>query len=338
MMKTIFDQKLKVKPDRLKGKAAAVSVIEMPPYQTLIEIAEGTPLEETAYFEMFIQRGNSPAQAKGYVELFLGKNGRAENSSWQPRISANIDGQGNIILNSGYEDAAIAARLNIPEVEVEIVSRSPLWEDLVTRLYNVRGERFSYQPVFPEQEHPEFQTWNFARGRERAQLISEDVGSLDGQSWLDVGSLTGFQSRMLERCGAKVMGVEMHAPYVEIAQLLNQVQGTNVQYEKQKLRQWLAQNKRTFDGVLCLSIIHNIAQMGDPKGAKNALKSLSKLSPVMYFDIGQANEGEKVTGSGLDLREDNLRQFITGNSDYSRVEIIGRERSYCGRALLKLSR
>lgn len=333
----VFDDKLKADPSKLKGRERLVEVREMPPFITLNEVDNGAKIEDTSYYKMFIQRGNTPEDARKYVNRFLKKRQEAAATGNFGAVSVSIDSHGNLIINRGYENSAIAAKY-VSELEVSVDSRDPIWVDLATRLYGVRNEQFSYMPVFQPEEHPEFQTWKFARSAERAKLISQDIGNVGGQNWLDVGSLTGYHSRMLEFAGAHAEGIEMHKPYVEIAQLLNQVQGTDVAYHNEELLSWLKTNQgRKFDGIVCLSILHNIAQAGNPEGAKRALMALSQMSPVMYFDIGQAEEGKKVTSTGLDLSEGNLEAFVKRNSLYTSAQIIGRDTSYHNRLLFKLT-
>ena len=334
----VFDDILKADPSSLKGRERLVGVKEMPPFVTLNEVDNGAKIEDTAYYKMFIQRGNAPEDARKYVNQFLKKRQEAAATGNFGPVSVSIDSHGNLIINRGYENSAIAAKY-VPELEVRVASRDPAWGDLVTMLYDVRNERFSYMPVFQPEEHPEFKGWSFARGSERAKLISQDIGKVGGQKWLDVGSLTGYHSRMLEFAGTHAEGIEMHQPYVKIAELLNYIQGTNAVYHNQELLQWLDKNqKRQFDGILCLSIIHNIAQNGNPEGAKQAFRTLSRMAPRMYFDIGQANEGSKVTSTGLDLTETNLERFVRENSAYTSVTIIGRDHSYYDRTMFRLSR
>ncbi|PIZ51287.1 hypothetical protein COY27_04140 [Candidatus Woesearchaeota archaeon CG_4_10_14_0_2_um_filter_33_13] len=327
-----------VNPKNLVGRTALVPITEMAQFQTLGQILSGTEVEATDYYTMFLERGCSPEEAAKNVRTFLERRDSAV--SGRPLdIGAQIGPRGEIIIDRGYESAAIAAHLGIDTLSIEITARDPQWQNLIDRLRRVRNSDFSYMPIFPEREHPEFQGWNFARGRQRAEMIAADTGDLTGQRWLDAGSLNGYHTRMLNLAGAEAHGVEMHKPYAEIAGILNKVIGTDCRYHNEELTAWLKDNNaEKFDGIVCLSIIHNIAQAGFPEATKQAFAQLSKMAPIMYFDIGQANEGGQVTGSGLDLREENLERFIRTNTQYRTVTSLGEDTQYYNRKLFKLER
>ena len=334
----IFDKELVVNPHRLVGREEIVPVRDMAPFVALAEVDAGIPLEQTAYYAMFKDRGSSNADARRDVTAFLKKREDIQKRREIGNVSIRIDDQGRLVLAQGYESAAIAASLEMEKIKVDVASRSDKWIDLVNRLYDVRHQRYSYMPILQPEEHPEFATWKFSRGPARAKIIAEDAGDLTGQRWLDVGSLTGYHTRMLDVAGAEAFGIEMHQPYAEIAAMLNTIQGTDAAFYNQELRAWLQDNQQQrFDGIVCLSIIHNIAQSGDPEGAKRAFRALSEMAPKMYFDIGQAQEGTQVTRTGLDLREENLAVFVRENSRYRCIEPIGRDNDYHGRVLFKLS-
>jgi hypothetical protein len=137
--------------------------------------------------------------------------------------------------------------------------------------------------------------------------------------------------------GARVDAIELHKPYVEIASKLNKVENTRVNYILEDVVDWLKNNSHErYDGILCLSIIHNIAQSGRVEDALSTLRVLSTMAPRMFFDIGQCNEGGAVRKTGLDLRPENIEDFIRINTRYATVTLVGKDGDYHNRQLFEL--
>jgi hypothetical protein len=162
---------------------------------------------------------------------------------------------------------------------------------------------------------------------------------------LDVGSCLGLFARWFNKQGADVDAVEYYKRFFNACRKLNEVKGTDVNFYRQDARDFLKGKgqKRLYDMIVCLSVIHNIAQAGDPKGAVETLQLLSEKAPTMFFDIGHENEGTSLEGKGLPaglISEDpaEVEKYIRENTAYKKAEVLGREQEYAKRKLYKLTR
>ena len=228
-----------------------------------------------------------------------------------PRISCTIHTDGSLALSdiSDEYNAALSLREGYDKVPVNVWIRMKGWRDFVTSLYSVYGKKQLYQPI----DHPEFADWTVVRGNERIDLLESVISNLEGKKVLDVGSCLGHLSRWAYTKGAKVEGIEGHNIFYRAANHLNVMEGTDVKYYCDDIVRWVEERKGlSYDAIFCLSVIHNIAQQGRPDAALKTLRMLSTMAPVMYFEIGQDNEGGKVSGLGLGLTEQNLPRRFRG--------------------------
>lgn len=249
--------------------------------------------------------------------------------------TATIHNDGSIVLDIGTEIVARALRDNIQTIPVEIIGRMSKWREIVTNLSQVYSGKKLYQPI----NHPEFNDWEIARGNERIDLINPHFPTLQGKRVLDVGCCLGHFSRWAYNKNAEVVGIEGFKTFYETAKMLNHLENTDVRYDRSGVVEWLHKDKSQFDLIVCLSIIHNIAQQGHPEQAKWALQELSQRSPRMIFDIGEEGEkGDQVSKLGLGLTKSNLPEFIRQNSMYTTIQKIGTETTYCHRDIYILSR
>ncbi len=248
---------------------------------------------------------------------------------------ATIHNDGSIVLDDGHKRAAIALHLGYDTLPVKVIGRMAGWHQFVSSLSQVYKQKKLYHPI----DHPEFAGWEVARGEERLGLIEQTIGNLQGKRVLDIGSCLGHMSRWAYRKGAHVDGIEGYHVFYDAANRLNLMEGTDVHYHKSDVVRWVEQHKGLYyDAIICLSIIHNIAQQGNPDAAMRTFRILSTMAPVMYFDIGQESEGEKVSSLGLELTEANLPNFIRRNTVYRSVQYIGKDTKYHNRLLYKLTR
>lgn len=250
-----------------------------------------------------------------------------------PRARIDKDGHFRIEDEESKKGIAIAQALGYTVVSVQVVDRDQPWREMIQSLRNPRN--LLYQKI----DHPDFDHWGYARDGERLTMMEPYFADVKGKQGLDVGSCLGAVTRWAAKKRARMEGIEMHQPYVRAAQVLNGTEGTDVRYHQADVLEWARANRQCrFDFVFGLSIFHNIAQAGNPEGAKEALRLFSEMAPVMYFDIGQENEGNAVRNLGLGLTRDNLPAFVRKNTAYTKVEKIGTEEGYCGRDLYRLSR
>ena len=264
-------------------------------------------------------------------------------SQSQMTTRVKIDAKGRFHLADEESKSRVAYLLEkgLTKIPIKVVERDPEWTAFVKSLTN--SKRTIYQPI----THPDFQDFRVARGSERLEMIAEDLQGQDlkGKKVLDVGSCLGYFARWFNKQGAHVEGVEEYRSFFNACQKLNDVKGTGVEYHQKDIRKWLQSTgkDKLFDIILCLSVIHNIAQSGDPEGAVRALQTLSEKAPTMYFDIGQEEEGISIKRAGLpeDLVSgdpEKAARFIKQNTAYTTANVIGQQKEYCKRNLYKLTR
>ncbi len=284
-------------------------------------------------------------QEKLVVPCKYFKTGRIENfpettKELTPRVK--IDPKGRFIFadeESKMRAAYLKEKLGRSKIQVLVVERAKEWEDFVNSLASDR--MILYQPI----THPDFSAFHVARGSERLEMIAADAGDVKGKNVLDVGSCLGYFARWFDQKGAQVEAVEGHRPFFNACNKLNEVKGTAVKYYRKDIRDWLKSKgaKKEYDIIVCLSVIHNIAQAGDSAAAVKVLQQLSEKSPVLYFDIGHVNEGKSLTKTSLPKRlisEDpaEVAKYIKENTCYKNVALIGETSEYSKRKLYKFTR
>ena len=348
----LFQSTLRVPPCTVRDHYTGQSLDRLPLFKTLQEFDADIPVEQTTQVKKFIER-NQYNQARGTgrivdpipeVEQFKAtynrlkeRKNRGQNQELTPneRPLITIHNDGSLVLDGREDIATICLYLKYDTIEVDILGRMPKWKEIVTNLAKVYHKKTLYQPI----NHPEFTNWEIARGDERIAILNPHFPQLQEKRVLDVGSCLGHFSRWAYNKGAQVVGIEGFKTFYETAKMLNNLEQTDVRYDCSSVVEWLHKDKSTFDLIICLSIIHNIAQQGHPQQAKWALKELSQRSPQMIFDIGEEGEkGDQVTKLGLGLSKANLPEFIKQNSTYTTIQKIGTETTYCNRDLYLLSK
>ena len=155
---------------------------------------------------------------------------------------------------------------------------------------------------------------------------------------LDVGCSYGMFCRFFSKLNVKMTGLDFNADVIRRVSYLNKYFGTDINYERADVINWVEKNKnKKFDVIVCLSIIHNIIQSGKKQKALHVLKTLSKMGKCMIFDIGEEREkGDQVSKLKMDLKKEKLQNFIETNTVYKNIVLLGKETGYCGRNLYLL--
>lgn len=196
-------------------------------------------------------------------------------------------------------------------------------------------------PAKPYQliNHPDLLSKSGHRNDSRLQLIQQCMSKLKNvKTGLDVGASYGMFSRFFDSKGVKMDAIELDKNVAYCAEYLNTFFNTNVKYHRQDVSTWVSSNgHKSYDIIVCLSIIHNIMQAGHTKLALHILKKLSTMGRYMIFDIGEEGEkGDKVTSLHMRLSKKNLHAFITTHTVYKNVVLLGTETGYCNRNLYLL--
>ena len=138
-------------------------------------------------------------------------------------------------------------------------------------------------------------------------------------SVLDIGCNTGSMALALSQRGADVVGVDVERSYVRICQILGILQGSAAQFRLAAFENIEGQ----FDCVLFLSVLHWYMRRGIAAAA-GAIKKVSALAPLCYFDSGQVNEEKMKTWTDLDVSVSALQEFVLANSSWTRAWDLGR--------------
>jgi len=178
-------------------------------------------------------------------------------------IDIAITKTGAIVIKDGHHRGAIMSVLGLP-IPARIVSRAPEWEKLVKVAGRMYGTvKKLYHPI----DHPEFQNWKTARDLyHRASAISSLEPDWAGQQVLDIGANQGGISFHMADKKAIVTAAEQSPTYYNV--------GESVEFSLRKFHKksaitwfkgdgWDAAQTKTWDWILCLSVMHHFMKRPD---------------------------------------------------------------------------
>ena len=120
----------------------------------------------------------------------------------------------------------------------------------------------------------------------RLNWINAHVG-LNGKRVLDIGCGGGILSDSMARCGATVLGIDLAAKALKVAQLHALEAGTeNVEYREVSAEALAAESAASFDVVTCMEMLEHVP---DPAAIVAACSALVKTGGWVFFSTLNRN-------------------------------------------------
>lgn len=120
----------------------------------------------------------------------------------------------------------------------------------------------------------------------RLNWIDERVG-LSGKRVLDVGCGGGILAESMAKRGAEVLGIDMGAAPLAVAQLHAQQTGVkNISYQQIPVEQLAEQQPHSFDVVTCMEMLEHVP---DPAAIIQACQRLVKADGHVFFSTINRN-------------------------------------------------
>ena len=110
---------------------------------------------------------------------------------------------------------------------------------------------------------------------------------LNGKRVLDIGCGGGILSDSMARCGATVLGIDLAAKALKVAQLHALEAGTeNVEYREVSAEALAAESEASFDVVTCMEMLEHVP---DPAAIVAACSALVKTGGWVFFSTLNRN-------------------------------------------------
>ncbi|WP_045225671.1 bifunctional 2-polyprenyl-6-hydroxyphenol methylase/3-demethylubiquinol 3-O-methyltransferase UbiG [Methyloterricola oryzae] len=145
----------------------------------------------------------------------------------------------------------------------------------------------------------------------RVQFIRA-MAALEGQRVVDVGCGGGILSEGLARCGAEVLGIDLSADLLDVADLHGLESGVPVAYRKISAEALAAEQPGAFDLVTCMEMLEHVP---NPASIVNACARLVKPGGMVFFST--LNRNLKAYLLAIVGAEYLLRMIPKGTHDYA---------------------
>jgi len=192
--------------------------------------------------------------------------------------------------------------------------------DPIARLRALTDRVEHYQPLYGL---PDVLSTPARPSHDRAPVIADRLGELDGLRVLDVGSSLGFMSMYLADRGATVLGWEMNARNLEVAREVAGLTGVPVEFAMRMLTvdsvdvavRWRP------DAVLLLSVLHHVVYYQGLDAAQEVLRRLAATAPLLIVELARGDEDPALPWSASQP-SDPYEVFATIEGGYD-VEVLG---------------
>jgi 2-polyprenyl-6-hydroxyphenyl methylase/3-demethylubiquinone-9 3-methyltransferase len=158
------------------------------------------------------------------------------------------------------------------------------------------------------------------------------LSPLKGLQVLDVGCGGGILADSMARAGARVMGIDLAAKALKVAQLhALEAQTPNVQYREVSVEALAAQQPGSFDAVTCMEMLEHVP---DPASVVRACATLVKPGGWVFFST--LNRSPKSFLLAIVGAEYLLNLLPRGTHEYAKMIRPSELAAYCRAAELDL--
>jgi 2-polyprenyl-6-hydroxyphenyl methylase/3-demethylubiquinone-9 3-methyltransferase len=119
----------------------------------------------------------------------------------------------------------------------------------------------------------------------RTRFIAQNA-ELPGRRVLDVGCGGGILSEALARLGARVTGIDLSRPLIEVAQAHARQHGLDIDYRCMSVEQLAAEAPSTFDIVVCMEMLEHVP---GPAAIVSACSQLIRPGGHAFFSTVNRN-------------------------------------------------
>ena len=159
-----------------------------------------------------------------------------------------------------------------------------------------------------------------------------NLSPLRGLQVLDVGCGGGILADSMARAGARVMGIDLAAKALKVAQLhALEAQTPNVQYREISVEALAAQQPGSFDAVTCMEMLEHVP---DPASVVRACATLVKPGGWVFFST--LNRSPKSFLLAIVGAEYLLNLLPRGTHEYAKMIRPSELAAYCRAAELDL--
>jgi 2-polyprenyl-6-hydroxyphenyl methylase/3-demethylubiquinone-9 3-methyltransferase len=113
----------------------------------------------------------------------------------------------------------------------------------------------------------------------RLAYVTAHAG-LDGRRVLDVGCGGGLLSEAMAAAGARVTGIDMAVPSLEVAGAHARRQGLDIDYRQSTAEQWARRHPGRYDVVTCMELVEHVP---DPGGLVATCAGLVRPGGDLFF-------------------------------------------------------
>ncbi len=113
----------------------------------------------------------------------------------------------------------------------------------------------------------------------RLAYVTAHAG-LDGARVLDVGCGGGLLSEAMAAAGARVTGIDMAAPSLEVARAHARRQGLDIAYRQSTAERWARRHPGGYDVVTCMELVEHVP---DPGGLVATCARLVRSGGDLFF-------------------------------------------------------
>jgi 2-polyprenyl-3-methyl-5-hydroxy-6-metoxy-1,4-benzoquinol methylase len=158
----------------------------------------------------------------------------------------------------------------------------------------------------------------------RLGMILSGYQNFQGLRVLDLGCNVGFYSFSLAKRGAIVTGIDARPEYIEIASRVAGIYGIeNATFVNAPVTPELIDGaEHEWDIALCFSMIQWVADQQGIDYACRVLKTLSRRSKAMFFDVS-VNSGAAAFKTARGGERCFVERFLRDETDYSYVTYLG---------------
>jgi 2-polyprenyl-6-hydroxyphenyl methylase/3-demethylubiquinone-9 3-methyltransferase len=114
----------------------------------------------------------------------------------------------------------------------------------------------------------------------RLAYVKERAG-LAGRKVLDVGCGGGLLTEAMAAAGARVTGIDMAAPSLEVARAHARQQGLTIVYRQSAAEQWARRHPDGYDVVTCMELVEHVP---DPGVLIDACAKLARPGGDVFFE------------------------------------------------------
>jgi hypothetical protein len=236
-------------------------------------------------------------------------------------------------LVDGHHRLAIAYVLGQHTARASILSPSlpTTLQSLVLQVNQTKGRQELYQPI----DSPEFDaSWPAVRRcTDRFALmldfLTEQAFPLDAASMCDVACSYGWFVRAFTKLGCRAFGLDQDPKALRIGQIAYGLRPG--QLLATDLLSFLRHTERSFDIVLCLSVLHHFALAPDFGSPAMLLHHLDRIAGrFLFLDTGQSHEAWFDTSLPA-WTDEHILDFLRTHTSFRRITRLGTDSDNVGR-------